>query len=123
MTWKPALALAPALFMVGAAQAADAVGEWARVDGKAHVRIAPCGDALCGSITWVQDPKAPGKLGQKVFYEMKANGDGTWTGKAFNPEDGNEYAGKLILNGASLVTKGCALGGLICKSVDWTRIN
>lgn len=105
------------------AYAASAAGEWARVDGKAHVRIAPCGDVLCGVITWVKDPTSPGKVGQKVFYEMKADGDGTWSGKAFNPDDGNEYTGKMILSGSSLVTKGCVFGGLICKSVDWTRLN
>ena len=119
----PSLAAVSLLVIATGAQAADATGEWARVDGKAHVRIAPCGDALCGSITWVRDPKAPGKVGQKVFYDMKSNGDGTWSGKAFNPDDGNEYTGKMILDGSSLVTKGCVLGGLICKSVDWTRIN
>ena len=111
------------LVAAGGAKAADATGEWARVDGKARVRMELCGDVLCGSITWVKDPKAPGKVGQKVFYDMKANGDGAWSGKAFNPEDGAEYTGKLILSGRSLVTKGCVLGGLICKSVDWTRVN
>jgi uncharacterized protein (DUF2147 family) len=105
------------------AHAADAVGEWARDDGKTHVRFAPCGEFLCGTITWVRDPKGAGKVGQKVFFDLKPNGDNTWSGTAFNPDDGNNYSGELILKGSSLRTTGCALGGLICKHFDWTRIN
>lgn len=90
---------------------ASAAGEWARVDGKAHVRIEPCADALCGYITWVKDAKAPGKVGQKVFYEMKADGDGTWSGKAFNPDDGNEYTGKMILQARRWSPKAACSGG------------
>ena len=101
---------------------ADATGEWARIDGKARVRIAPCGGgALCGTVTWVQDPKGPGKVGQRVFFDMKPTGANAWTGAAFNPEDGKTYSGKMTLNGDALNTAGCVLGGLICKSVDWTR--
>jgi len=101
--------------------AGDLSGEWARVDGKAKVRFAPCGAALCGVITWVKDKDGPGKVGQKVFYEMLPSGDNAWAGKAFNPEDGKEYTGKTTLAGDTLTTAGCVFAGLICKSVDWKR--
>jgi uncharacterized protein (DUF2147 family) len=78
-------------------------------------------DAVCGSITWLRDPKDPGKVGQQVFFGMKPHGDGIWTGTAFNPEDGRTYSGKMTLTGDHLVTARCVLGGLICKSVSWTR--
>ena len=103
------------------ASAGDAKGEWARDDGKAKVRIGPCGAALCGSITWLRDPKDAGKVGQQVFFGMKPHGDDVWTRTAFNPEDGRTYSGKMTLTGDRLVTAGCVLGGLICKSVSWTR--
>jgi len=105
-----------------AAMAGDARGEWARDDGKSKVRIVSCGrDALCGSVTWLRDPNGPAKVGQQVFFDMKPSGDNAWTGKAFNPEDGKTYSGKMTMSGNHLVTAGCVLGGLICKSVNWTR--
>ena len=104
------------------AAAGDAKGEWARDDGKAKVRIGPCGDALCGSISWLRDPKNDaGKVGQQVFFDMKPKGDNVWTGSAFNPDDGKTYSGKMTLTGDHLLTAGCVFGGLICKSVAWTR--
>ena len=118
-SWIFAAALATA--MSSAAFAGDVTGEWARVDGLAKVRFAPCGSAVCGAITWVKDPKSPGKVGQQVFFDMKPAGDNKWTGSAFNPEDGKTYSGKMTMSGNSLNTAGCILGGMLCKSVDWTR--
>ena len=54
---------------------------------------------------------------------MKPTGENVWAGTAFNPEDGKEYSGKMTLSGNNLVTAGCVFGGLICKSVSWTRVN
>jgi uncharacterized protein (DUF2147 family) len=102
--------------------AADVTGEWMRTDGKGKVRFASCGEALCGTITWLKDPAGPAKVGQRVFFDMKPNGDNGWNGTAFNPEDGKQYSGKMTLSGGTLVTSGCALGGLICKSVAWTKV-
>ena len=109
-----ALAAAPA-----AAQ--DATGTWLRDSGASRVRIAPCGDSLCGHITWLKDKSGPAKVGQRVFYGMKPNGAGSWKGSAFNPEDGKTYSGKMTVSGNSLTTSGCVLGGLICKTVNWSR--
>ena len=102
--------------------AGDVKGEWARDDGKAKVRLANCGgDAICGAISWVRDKDDPGKVGQQVFFDMKPSGDNAWAGRAFNPEDGKTYSGKMTMSGDHLVTAGCVLGGLICKSLNWTR--
>jgi uncharacterized protein (DUF2147 family) len=104
------------------ATAGDVKGEWAREDGKAKVRFAACGaEAVCGSITWLKDPSGPAKVGEQIFFDMKPNGDNAWAGTAFNPEDGKRYSGKMTLSGDRLVTAGCVLGGLICKSFNWTR--
>ncbi len=104
------------------ALAGDAKGDWLRENGASKVRIAPCGgDALCGSIIWLKDAGGPAKIGQQVFFAMKPHGDDDWTGSAFNPEDGKTYFGKMTLSGDHLTTAGCVFGGLICKSVSWTR--
>jgi uncharacterized protein (DUF2147 family) len=57
--------------MGSSAFAGDVKGEWARDDGKSKVRFVSCGgDAICGSISWLRDPKDPGKVGQQVFFDM-----------------------------------------------------
>ena len=52
---------------------------------------------------------------------MKSIGDNTWSGTAFDAEDGQRYSGKMTPSGDHLVTAGCVAGGLICKSFSWTR--
>jgi uncharacterized protein (DUF2147 family) len=96
-------------------------GVWLHEDGGSKVRFAPCGAAICGTIVWLKDTKGPAKLGQRVFYEMVPSGDNAWSGKAFEPSSGREYSGKMSLAGDSLTTAGCVFGGLICKSIAWSR--
>jgi uncharacterized protein (DUF2147 family) len=101
---------------------ADPTGIWTRSDGNSRIRIAPCGNALCGTITWLKDPNSSAaKVGQRVLYEMTPSGQNVWTGKAFNPADGRTYSGTMTLSGNALTTRGCVLGGVICRSVNWTR--
>ena len=121
MLLRTVLGLAILVGLASAVLASDVTGEWARVDGKAKVRFAPCGDAVCGTITWLRDTSGPAKVGQQVFFDMKPNGDNTWAGTAFNPDDSREYTGKMTMSGDKLVTAGCVFGGLICQSVDWQR--
>ena len=98
-----------------------AEGMWLREDGVARVKVAHCGSALCGTIVWLKDAKGRGKLGQRVFFDMQPNGADSWSGSAFNPEDGNTYDGKMTVSGDALTTTGCALAGLVCKSLRWSR--
>ncbi len=104
------------------AAAQQVTGLWLRENGASHVRIAPCGEALCGFIAWVREPDRAKDIGMKVFYDMKPTGPSAWTGQAFNPEDGKTYSGRMLLEGNALKTSGCVFGGLICKSVNWTRL-
>ncbi|MFV0281755.1 MAG: DUF2147 domain-containing protein [Rhodoblastus sp.] len=112
------------LAFAGPAMAADIVGTWLRSNGESRVRMAPCGGGVCGTISWLKNPaNGVAKVGQQVFFNMKPDGSGGWEGSAFNPEDGKTYTGKASVSGASMTTKGCVLGGLICKSVSWKRVN
>jgi uncharacterized protein (DUF2147 family) len=107
----------------GAFAAGDAiVGDWQRTDGQARIHMAPCGDGICGHLTWLKNPNSSAKVGQRVFYALKPAGAG-WVGEAFNPEDGKTYSGKVSLSGSQMTTYGCVFGGLICKSVTWTRLD
>lgn len=105
------------------ASAQDVTGTWLRDTGASKVRFAKCGEAMCGTISWLKDTSGPAKLGQRIFYDMKPNGAGKWSGSAFNPEDGKTYSGTMSLAGDTLTTAGCVMGGLICRSVKWSRSN
>ena len=96
-------------------------GKWNRDDGLGGIRIAPCGAALCGHVIWLKDRNGPGRVGERVFYDMHPASDGNWTGRAHNPADGKDYAGTMVLSGNHLTTSGCVLGGLICKSLGLSR--
>jgi uncharacterized protein (DUF2147 family) len=102
---------------------ADPTGTWLRDNGNSRVRFAKCGDSYCGTIVWVKDSDSPSKVGQRIFYDMKESGANSWTGKAFNPEDGKVYSGKMTLSGSSITTSGCVLGGMVCRSVSWKKVN
>src|SRR5262249_53779307 len=52
-----AAALLTASFEISAA--ADATGTWLTEDGKARVRIAACGAALCGTVISLKEPNDP----------------------------------------------------------------
>ena len=116
--------IAAALVSLAAAPvfAQSPVGLWLRDNGNSRVRIAPCGDSLCGTLAWVKE-EGKAQVGQRIFYNMKENGPNSWTGNAFNPEDGKTYSGKMSLSGNMLTTAGCALGGIVCRSVSWKRVN
>jgi len=105
------------------AAAQEVVGTWERDTGASRVRFTKCGEALCGSLSWLKDTNGPAKVGQRIFYDMKPNGANKWSGSAFNPEDGKTYSGTMTLSGSTLTTAGCVMGGLICRSVKWNRMN
>lgn len=99
----------------------DPVGVWNRDDGLGGVRVTHCGGALCGHIVWLRDLDRAAYVGEKVLYGMRRSGPATWSGFAVNPSDGRTYVGTLTLEGAHMITRGCAFGGLICQSVGLSR--
>lgn len=99
--------------------AADLSGEWLRENGGSKIAFAPCGEVLCGTVTWLRNADGPSHVGQQVFFDMKPTSENQWSGQALNPEDGKTYSGKMTLKGDTLVTEGCVL--IICKSATWTR--
>ena len=97
-------------------------GRWDREDGLGGIDIAPCGDALCGTIVWLRDRDTPARVGQRVLFDMRRTATDQWSGSALNPEDGRTYAGTMVLAGSRLTTRGCLFGGLICRSVALVRL-
>ena len=123
---KRVVLMAAALtFMAGAAtaQTPSPQGMWSRGDGKARVRIAPCGNDLCAINTWIRDGVRDEKVGDKLIMTVAPADSGQWLGKAFDPQRNLHY--KLTINVAekAMTTSGCVLGGLICKKMAWTRLD
>jgi uncharacterized protein (DUF2147 family) len=126
---------------LGASYAADPLGTWHTEEGKATVRVAACGPALCGTIIALKEPNdATGKpktdqnnvdaglrsrpiIGVLIVLGMKPSGTANkWSGQVYNAEDGKTYTGNLTLQDANTIKlEGCILGGLVCKAQTWTR--
>jgi uncharacterized protein (DUF2147 family) len=134
-------ALLAATCAVTAPIASDPAGNWTTKGGQAQVRIAKCGDDICGTIVSLKDPIDPatGKpqtdtenedttkrnrpvIGIQVLIAMKPVGPNRWSGHVYGPEEGKTVIGNLTLKDANtLSVEGCLLGGLLCRSETWTR--
>lgn len=130
-----AAALATAIIAGPEAYAADATGIWARPSGSSQIQISSCGNALCGKLVWLKEPRNDVNnpdaskrgnplLGTEIVLGMKPTGKtDTWKGKVYNAEDGKTYTGYITLHGNSkMELEGCVLGGLICKGETWSRV-
>ena len=114
------------LFMVGAGSAAAAaerpfLGNWARGDGKTHIRVEPCGAAFCGVNTWVRPGVSGEKVGDTLVATIKPAGAGRWSGTAFDRRRKETYAMKVHVANNHMTTQGCVMGGLVCQSMHWSR--
>ncbi|SFT81049.1 DUF2147 domain-containing protein [Sedimentitalea nanhaiensis] len=125
---KIVLGAVVALGLAGGAMADPVEGTWqTEVDdgAYAHVAMAPCGGAFCGTMVRTFNSggeyKSP-NIGKKLILDMVPQGDGTYKGKAWRPSNGKTYIGKMTLKGDTLYPAGCVLGGLLCFDQTWTRI-
>jgi len=119
---KTLLTITMTLALAGAAQAASPEGQWARGDGSAKVRIAKCGANICATNTWIKPGTPSEKTGDVLVMKIKPVSGTQYAGSAFDPQRNMNYKLTLTLNGDSMTTKGCVLGGLLCKGVNWTKI-
>ena len=113
----------------GTAMAADpAVGVWKTQpdDGAyAHVKITPCGGAICGTIQRTFNASGEYKsenIGKQLVIDMKPDGSGKYAGKVWRPSNNKIYIGKMTVAGNSLKLSGCVAGGLLCSKQDWQRV-
>ncbi len=112
-----------AIGSVGTAGAADIEGQWARGDGNAKVRIAPCGADICAVNTWIKPGTPKEKKGDKLVMTIKPDADGVYAGTAFDPQRDMNYKLTVTVSGDRMTTRGCIVAGLLCKGIVWTRIN
>lgn len=106
-------------------------GSWTNPKGSVTVRIAPCGELLCGRVisatAKARDDAAAGGTAQLVGAELMSDleqvGEDQWRGSIFVPDANRRADAQLRLVGPrTLEVQGCALGGLLCRSQEWTRV-
>jgi hypothetical protein len=95
------------------------VGDW-QTEGKGSVRIAKCGNALCG---YVLNSSSNDK-GEAVLINMKPKNAKQWTGNVYSHGSGDTYYGTMDMKGPNtLRVEACALGRFYCSGNNWSRIN
>ncbi|CAN1563990.1 Domain of unknown function DUF2147 [Rhabdaerophilaceae bacterium] len=115
------------LIVIGLASAtvtnalATPIGLWARGDGNARVRIEPCGSALCAINTWIKDTSQGENVGDKLVMTVAPAEGGRLDGTAFDPKRDRSYGISIRFSKDRMSTRGCILG-VLCKTVNWTRI-
>ena len=112
-----------ALGATTAVHAAELDGNWARGDGKARVKIARCGADVCATNTWIKPGTPSEKAGDVLVMKISQVSEGLYSGSAFDPQRDMSYKITLEVGANNMTTKGCVLGGLLCKGVAWTRID
>lgn len=133
-----ALAATAAALLASPALAADATGLWQTPTNGGQVRIARCGQALCGTLVTSdhirQNPNArdehnrdQGQRGRTLrnlpMLTGFTGGPTEWRGgSVYNPADGGTYRGTItMVNDNTLRLRGCIVAPL-CKTQTWTRI-
>lgn len=110
-------------------------GNWLTKEKDAVIKIAPCGAAMCGTLSKYlvippkgadqRDDNNPDKslrsrklLGSNVLINFTADGD-QWKGKIYDARNGKTYR-SIVYKGKSgnLIVKGCI--GPFCQSQTWT---
>ncbi|WCK05050.1 DUF2147 domain-containing protein [Agrobacterium tumefaciens] len=110
--------------MVGfSAEATEIDGNWARGDGKAKVLIAPCGEKICATNTWIKPGTPKEKTGDRLIMDITQSEAGSYSGTAFDPQRDKSYKITVTVAGNNMTTKGCIVAGLLCKGISWTRID
>ncbi|MBK1635861.1 DUF2147 domain-containing protein [Rhodovulum adriaticum] len=119
------------LALAGPAFAADpAEGVWQTgLDDNGnfgHIRIAPCGPKLCGTLIRAYDGKGrqidSDNVGKAIVWDMVPTGPGRYgDGKVWAPDRGKTYNSKMELQGDFLSVEGCVMG--ICRQGGkWKRV-
>ena len=124
--------IAVALSCLAAPALAQPTGDWFVEEKKSVIRVEPCGEAICGTIGWVDKPGVdknnpdPAKrdqsmVGVQILRGMKPAGANRWEGEIYNPQDGKLYSGNISLTDENaLKIQGC-VARIFCGGQTWTR--
>ena len=115
-----------ALVAPTAASAQALEGKWTNPKRSIIVQVARCGEAYCGTVSWAsaKNREKGTEPGTRVLSNLRSQGDGVYKGKAYEPKrhiTGSATVRQVGPN--TMVVKGCAIIGLICKEQRWTRVS
>jgi len=101
----------------------DANGLWQRGDGNARVAIGPCGRDLCATNVWIKDASGGEAVGDRLVMSVAPVDGDTLSGKAYDSKRDMTFRISIKVAATRLVTRGCVVGGLLCKSMSWARVS
>ena len=127
---KIILSAAAAVLLAAPAHANDVFGVWQSQkndEGKyLHIKVHACeSDAskVCGTILSAHGGADPKVVGKPIIWDMTPDGANAWDdGKIWKADDDEVYDSEMELKGDTLEVSGCVLGGLICRSQNWPRV-
>jgi uncharacterized protein (DUF2147 family) len=126
----PAIATTAAMALAAASQPAGSIeGHWLNPQRTVLIRLAPCGEAMCGTVTWAakraQQAAQKGAdelVGARLLSGFRQSRNGQWKGKVFVPDLDLRVGGKIqVIDESRLKVSGCVLGGMMGRSQVWTR--
>jgi uncharacterized protein (DUF2147 family) len=113
----------------GAAGTLD--GLWQNRIGTLDVLIAPCGARYCGTIVASRGESAAharskgvtSLVGTRVLENFASGANGIWRGSVYAPQLNRRLSSKLkFLDSNRIELTTCLLGGFLCDSNIWHRI-
>ena len=94
------------------------------------MRIAPCGQQVCGKVVWAS-PRAkqdaaraghPNLIGMSLFQNFYRTGPNEFRGRVFVPDINRTFSGRLTMpNDSTIEVRGCLRGNVGCRTDRWTR--
>lgn len=106
-----------------AADTPDPSGQWLRDDGNARVEIAPCGPNVCATNLWIGDTSQGEEAGDRLVMSLEPRSGTTLAGTAWDEKRDRSYSITIEVGDSRLVTRGCVLGGILCRNVSWAPAN
>ena len=128
------LSIAAAAVALGAPASAKAQaleGKWTNPKRSVIVNVARCGEAYCGTVSWASDKNKAkvsenGRklIGTRILSDLRPAGNGLYKGRAFEPKRNLRGSATVRQVGPNtMVVKGCAVLGVLCKEQRWTRVS
>lgn len=124
-------ATAVALGTPASAKAQALEGKWTNPKRSVVVNVARCGEAYCGTVSWASDKNKAkvsenGRklIGTRILSDLRPAGNGLYKGRAFEPKRNIRGSATVRQVGPNtMVVKGCAVLGVLCKEQRWTRVS
>jgi len=102
--------------------ATSLLGAWTRGDGGLRIKVERCARGFCAVSTWTRAGEDDEKPGDRLEMTLIRSEPAVWTGEAWDPQHSRAYSLRIEVSGREMILHGCAMSGLVCKDVSWTRL-